>query len=257
MQHVDSLYHKTRLNAIPNRTKSDIGARIRTIRDRSGITQRAWAESYGKGQSTWAAYESGKRQPDLETLSLLHLNEGVNLNWLLTGTGDAWRTSLPVVQHSDDDSAELESIGLTYKSITEGEFTRVPIYDMPMGAGGGGDGEYSNEIRGYGKFLSNWLRDVVRLNNPANAFVAPVYGDSMADFLMDGDLVIGEFNQNIDTDGTWAVVYDSDILVKHVDKPRGHHPLILKSENRRFDDIEVRDGISFYVIGRVLRRITP
>ena len=49
----------------------DIGVELRLARRRAGLTQRALAAHAGTSQETLSAYESGRRQPTIETLTRL------------------------------------------------------------------------------------------------------------------------------------------------------------------------------------------
>ena len=57
--------------------------RIKQIRERHGITQKDFAASIGMAANTLSQYETGKRQPDPETLKLIALGLGVSVDELL------------------------------------------------------------------------------------------------------------------------------------------------------------------------------
>ena len=50
---------------------------------RGDTSQKVFAASLGLNQQTYQRYESGVREPDLETLRQIGVSCGVSLNWLL------------------------------------------------------------------------------------------------------------------------------------------------------------------------------
>ena len=70
----------------------DIAKRIRSLRERLDMSQRAFAEMIGGlPPTTISKYEQGLIKPSAEILSKLG-NKGVNINWLLTGEGLMFET---------------------------------------------------------------------------------------------------------------------------------------------------------------------
>lgn len=49
----------------------DTAAEIRIVRERAGLTQALLAQRAGTSQATLSAYESGRKQPSIETLTRL------------------------------------------------------------------------------------------------------------------------------------------------------------------------------------------
>jgi transcriptional regulator with XRE-family HTH domain len=63
----------------------DFGERLRWCRDKKGLTQKFVAEKIGVKNNTLSSYESGKRQPDYETLKKLADLYEVSIDYILTG----------------------------------------------------------------------------------------------------------------------------------------------------------------------------
>lgn len=59
--------------------------KLRELRKRTGITMKDLGEAIGLAESTISHYETGKRQPDYETLLKLGEFFGVSVDYLLTG----------------------------------------------------------------------------------------------------------------------------------------------------------------------------
>lgn len=57
--------------------------RLKELREKNGITQKAFANSCNIATSTYNQYETGKRQPDLETLKKLAEKLQVTVDYLL------------------------------------------------------------------------------------------------------------------------------------------------------------------------------
>lgn len=62
-----------------------IGARLKEIRDKSGLKQKPFADRIGTSSSYISEIESGKKIPGGEFLVSLKREFGVDINWLLTG----------------------------------------------------------------------------------------------------------------------------------------------------------------------------
>ena len=58
---------------------------LKKYREKNGITQKAFANSCNIATSTYNQYETGKRQPDLETLKKLAEKLQVTVDYLLGG----------------------------------------------------------------------------------------------------------------------------------------------------------------------------
>lgn len=173
--------------------------------------------------------------------------EDLDLHWLLTGEGEMRRGATlaavvaPVVADDVDDEGALPRL-------------RIPIYMNGLSAGTGRGIEPSSELVEYGEVIEAWLRHELRID-PRLAFVARVWGDSMSPLINEADFVIGVREETLYAEGIYAVVYNGDLLVKHVQQEGARVMLI--SENSRYRRREVdpsQDG--FYVLGRVLRRVT-
>lgn len=70
--------------------------RIKTIIQKAGVTQAAFAERIGIQQSAVSMWLSGKREPTEATKKLICSEYGINRHWLETGEGemrDPQRTS--------------------------------------------------------------------------------------------------------------------------------------------------------------------
>ena len=68
-----------------SKSKSTIGENIRRYRVQTGETQQQLGDFLGYGATTIANYESGYRQPDVETLARIAEHYHVSLSTMLEG----------------------------------------------------------------------------------------------------------------------------------------------------------------------------
>lgn len=61
--------------------------RFKKIRQELGLIQETFATGLGMKQDNYAKIETGKVNPTLKTLIVLHNKYGINLNWLICGSG--------------------------------------------------------------------------------------------------------------------------------------------------------------------------
>ncbi|MDJ1498824.1 helix-turn-helix transcriptional regulator [Cytophagaceae bacterium DM2B3-1] len=67
-----------------------IGERIRYVRTEiTGLPQREFVQRMGLGQSNISQLEKGQSLPSCFFLYTMHITYQVNLNWLMTGEGEA------------------------------------------------------------------------------------------------------------------------------------------------------------------------
>jgi transcriptional regulator with XRE-family HTH domain len=64
-----------------------IGLNIKALRKRQKLTQEAFGDLFGIKRSTYAAYEDGRNEPDIEFLQKVSSEFKVPINELIHGTG--------------------------------------------------------------------------------------------------------------------------------------------------------------------------
>jgi transcriptional regulator with XRE-family HTH domain len=65
-----------------------IGKRFKQVRKKLSLTQTKLAEVIGCKQATIADYERERISPSAKVLSIISKNYNININWLLTGSGE-------------------------------------------------------------------------------------------------------------------------------------------------------------------------
>lgn len=225
---------------------SGMASRLRDIRTRLGFTQKEIASKVGKSQQSWANYESGHSNPPVEVVRRLVSRHGVNGSWLLTGEGEMMGDDLtrekpakPFITEQLPDDFDPESVSF------------VPVYGAPLGAGQAGNAAMV-KVRGYMAWEKAWLRREAQID-PARAFVAQVFGQSMEQLLENGDLVLGEMQDQVDHDGVYAIRLEDELYIKHV--VRQQDSILMVSENDIYGRMEVDRNEDFSVIGRIVVRV--
>ena len=69
---------------------SNFSEKIRDLRKQKGVSQATIAEFLGITKQAYSLYETGKREPDFETLLQLAEYFGTDTDSLLTGSDTAW-----------------------------------------------------------------------------------------------------------------------------------------------------------------------
>ncbi|HOV69028.1 MAG TPA: XRE family transcriptional regulator [Clostridia bacterium] len=195
--------------------------RLRELRKNMGISMKKLGEIIGVAESTISLYETGKREPDNETLIRLANYFDVTVDYLLGRTIP--KDAIPV---------------------DESDFVQVPILGSVRA---GADGIVQQEIIGY----ESTMRSSVRSGE--SYFWLEVKGDSMYPVFQAGDFVLVKRQTSVDS-GTYAVVIvnGEEGLVKKV--VYGPDWIELHSVNpfypvRRFEGPDV---LQVYVCGKVI-----
>jgi phage repressor protein C with HTH and peptisase S24 domain len=238
------------------------------------LSQRAIADQLGLSQQSWQGYESGKTTPPAHVLQLLTVGHQVNLNWLLTGSGPVEKpyrdVSLDLAENDSRSAAlflaentslrsENADLRRQLEEVESKPTVRIPIYDIPASAGDGDETpsvEIVDALVSYGDVILDWLVNEVRAN-PDKCFIVRVKGDSMYDFLNDGDLVLCEHQDYIDHDGVFVVSVNGNTHIKRVARGAKPQSIDLISHNTFYPTrtISEETGDVLYVHGRYLRRI--
>lgn len=75
---------------------SDLSSRLLSIRKTMGLTQVEMSKKIGIVQGLYSRYETGRLELPDDLKSVLY-RFGVDINWLLTGTGDMFISSIPSI----------------------------------------------------------------------------------------------------------------------------------------------------------------
>lgn len=140
-----------------------ISLRIKELRQQKKLNQVQFSKHLGVSQASVSQYESGSRTPDSSFLAKVCETYQVNLNWLITGTGDMFNSTRP------REGALSKFIRLPVVGDIAAGFPAEVVPDEP-----------SEFIE-----VSTSL-----LTLPPPYFAFRVEGESMSPFILDGDIVI-------------------------------------------------------------------
>lgn len=224
-----------------------IPARLKSLRNQSGLTVRDTAEALGMPTSTYAAYEDKAKfkKPVLpldlaRKIASVFAERGVNKADILSlaGLGEDEANSVSLMPPATD--RVMEELGLTI----------VPQLELGYSMGGGSVfADYTQT--GVVPFQREWLRGIMR-GSVADLFVARGDGDSMQPTMLDGDIVLIDTAQKEirQQDRIWAVSYGELGMIKRVRRiPGGTYQLL--SDNASVPPINAADD-EMYVVGRVI-----
>ena len=239
-----------------------IGARLRSERDRLGLTQTEFAALAEQSKKSQSRYEAGERSPDGTYLAAIAA-AGVDITFVLTGVRTvsappgspmhivqaAQRMldkAVPKIELMERLSALADAIELSIE-----DFALVLRYDAELAAGHGfenGDDTVNDALA----FRREWL---YRLGvSPSNACLVKVRGESMQPTLHDGDLVlIDQSKTKIRSGRIYAFNDGGHSKVKRLDCLEDH-TLIIRSDNPQFplDTRKGEDANALKVIGEVV-----
>lgn len=181
-------------------------------------------------------YRGGESDPSRARLVRLAQAGNVSLTWLATGEGSV----IPDPVHPS--------------SVPDGDFVALPRYSV-QAAAGQGDLVEGEHVLNYVHFRRDWLRRTLGVN-PASLVLLEAAGDSMADTIKNGDLLIVDASDpRFRGDGIYVVSVDDMLMVKRVGL-RLTGGVRISSDNPRYPEVlEIgRDEASRRVrfVGRVV-----
>lgn len=152
--------------------------------------------------------------------------EGLSLNWLLTGQ--------IATKHTGTEAKSREKDSIHPEHAGELGFTYVPQVSGRISAGAGFAPENSIEMRV--AFRKEWI---ARKGNAKDMVLIKVSGDSMEPTLLNGDLVLVDRGRNYlePQGGVYAIALDDVIMIKRV-QPTGDRVRII-SDNKMYEPFEV------------------
>lgn len=233
--------------------KTPLGKRLREVRAAAGDPERdEFAIQLGINKSSVANYERGERIPDADTLAAYSRMFSVNLNWLVNGEGQMFRTALDMIVHAERRAEALQLVSEAPSTAEPENFVYLPVYDGVLASAGPGASpsvEYSNSVLA---FERQFLRD--RGAVPESCTVIKARGDSMMPTIPDGSLLIVDHSQREIMNGYITVIgVGDDLLVKRI-RRRLDGMIDLISDNAAYgvESIPTERLDQLRVIGRVV-----
>ena len=216
--------------------------RLKESRKKAQKTQAEVAEAVNISQPAYQALESGKNQKSA-FLPLIAQVLGVDPYWLTTGK------SLDTFNQSDVLDPVMINEG------NENQFIWISVVEANFSCGVGESIEFHfDAINGKIPFPPSFMKDKNVTEHTMKIIKAK--GDSMADFIKDGDLVGINISQTDIIDGEiYAVYLAGEGMIKQVFK-EADGSLILHSLNEKYRDklVTEENGKNFKVMGRQIWR---
>lgn len=216
--------------------------RLKEVRTHNGLTTVELAQRLAVGSNTVSRWESGTREPDLETIAkiaqILHTTVAYLMGETDSNTPTDNTIKIPAnggkVIHSDKllmiprISPEVRvsaGTGNSYENIQWDVIEHYPVFDGPLSAIYGDD-------------------DLTCIT---------VEGDSMEPQIHDGDVVIFNHDPDWVSGNIYVVCHNGLLLVKGLISDGFGKPPILRSTNKEYPDIKIKEDDFFLVYGRVLK----
>ena len=194
-------------------------ARIRYLISEAGINQYEFAEKIGIDASNLSKHLNGKLPVNDSLLNKIVVNLGVSNKWLRDGT------DVPYAKY--DVPAVLEAGVLVAKG--------TPVYSVDVTAG-----PMSRSMMFAQENIVGYI-DIPAI--PDDCRIVRVSGDSMTPVVNNGDYLAVRELRNPDLI-FWGQIYvlllDDYRMVKYLRKHDNPDMVILRSENPKYDDMEVR-----------------
>jgi phage repressor protein C with HTH and peptisase S24 domain len=173
------------------------------------------------------------------------IDENVNINWLLSSTGeiDPDKVSYPL-----SEGFKTADIG---GELTEG-FVQVPRYEVAASAGGGAV-IHSEQIVDHLSFKAEWVHNALGVPVKDLALIN-VTGDSMEPTLSEGDLILIDMShRGMKDNAIYVLQLNGSLLVKRL-QHKLDGSVVVKSDNLIYDPETVSgEAIELLnIIGRVV-----
>lgn len=216
--------------------------RLKESRAKAKKTQADVAEAVKMSQPAYQALESGRNQKSA-FIPLIAQYLGVDPLWLTTGS----------TSDSFNESDLMEPTIVT--SELANQFVWIDVVEANFSCGTGESIEFHfDAINGKIPFPPSFLKD--KNVTESSMKIIKAKGDSMADFIKDGDLVGINLSQTEIIDGEiYAVYLAGEGMIKQIFK-EADGSLVLHSLNDKYRDklVTEENGRNFKVIGRQIWR---
>lgn len=226
-----------------------------------GLRQTAIIEATGATKGAVSKWVAGTNTPKAEFLPALAAVLKTSQNWLLTGEEEKLFNNFNMQEfmnkHNltskgdvsfDVDEAHKPTV-IDYE--TENGFIWIDVVEANFSCGVGESIEFHFDvINGKFPFTPSFFQR--KHVDPSCMRIIKAKGDSMTDFIHDGDLVGIDISKTEIVDGgIYAVYFEGEGMIKQIFKEEGGK-LTLHSLNLKYRDREVseQNGLNFKVMGR-------
>lgn len=220
----------------------NIGDRIRSVRRQKNISQAELAKLANVTQGAISQLENGRNDTSKE-LPAIAMALGVDVYWLQTG-----ENGIPPKVQSILDNTARHVLSTDIDPTTK---IWLPLMDISFSCGNGEDLTcHFEETKKKLAFEPDFLES--RGIKEQNVRLLYATGDSMEEFIYDGDIFAIDISDTDVKDGLiYAVYFEGEALLKQIFKEAGG-TLILHSKNPKYRDkvVSENNGANFKVLGR-------
>ena len=203
--------------------------RVKYIIREMGLTQGEFARRIGVDSSNMSKYLNGKLPLNDSLINRIVVNLGLSKDWITTGS------DLPYAKQPVTMPSEAMVFDGQIRNVPSTDRQGTPVYDIDVTAG------IMPRAR---MFATENIVGYVNLPGiPEGCRIVTVSGDSMYPVIRSGDFIaVRELSnlQQIFWGQIYVVVLDDYCMVKYVRRHDDPEMVILRSENRNYDDMEVR-----------------
>lgn len=225
--------------------------RIKALIDDLGITQSEFAKRIAIDASNFSKHLTGKLPISDSLINKIVVELGVSKEWLCSGNGPMYGpTGSNANGNGNDVHAHIRTLTLPSGAIVPEVRNGAKVYGLDVTAGNLGRERMFTDDLVIGSI------DVPFINPDCS--IVKVSGDSMKPIINNGDMIaIREIkNPNLIFWGQIYVVLLEDYrMVKYVRKHENPDRVILRSENKEYDDIEIekRDICDLFIVENIIR----
>lgn len=215
---------------------------IRERRKALNLTQKEWADKLGVSDITVSKWETGKQVPRNEMFEKI-------------GLFGMAKPSEPVIDIPPETQEEASIRHNNRRIAGVNDLLMVPMISPEVRVSAGCGNDYSNsnlEFTEVGKYPV-FDGQLAALYSNDGLLSMIVDGDSMEPQIHDGDVIIFDHDSNWVSGCIYVVCLDGRMLVKGLIKENGDDAPLLRSSNKEYSDIHIKQGQGFTVYGRVLK----
>ena len=235
------------------------GNEIMFLRRMAGFkSQSALAKEIGVSRAAVKDWECDKYSPQGDNIVKLAKALRVKVEDLLQkpGMGKFGYFSKDAVLDIPPETEEEASIRHNNRRIAGvNDLLMVPMISPEVRVSAGCGNDYSNsnlEFTEVGKYPV-FDGQLAALYSNDGLLSMIVDGDSMEPQIHDGDVIIFDHDSNWVSGCIYVVCLDGRMLVKGLIKENGDDAPLLRSSNKEYSDIHIKQGQGFTVYGRVLK----
>ena len=229
-----------------------LASNLKEARINKGLKQEELAKLVGKTKNVISSWERGDNKPDANTIFDLCDILNVDANYLL-GWENNQNLSLSIKEQdhikkyrslSDYDKGTVDQLldRLSVKEL-DSEYSSEPIkyIDRYINIASAGTGEY---------LVDDIPSEKIQVSLDCKAdFAVGVHGESMKPTYHDGETVLVKKQSELNIGDIGIFIINGDCYIKECGGDR------LISHNKNYPDIDLKDGMDFRVVGKVVGKL--